>query len=282
MTLPLNGHSPLEKRQLNIVSGGTDLYVQKADELKDKDIYFLYDDPLLKGISQEGRNAVLGASVTVTELAESPLMQEYFPGLAGYIRLISSTPIRNMATIAGNFINASPIGDLTIFFLALNAQLTLTDGEHSRELPLRKLFRSYKTLNKNPGEYIEKIWFELPSKNSLFNFEKVSKRTCLDIASVNSAISMTISDGRILNVAIAAGGVAPVPLYLEKTSVFLSGKLFSEELIIQATELAQTEISPISDTRGSEDYKRLLLSQLIKAHFIILVPELEVEALLGS
>ena len=98
-----------------------------------------------------------------------------------------------MATIGGNFINASPIGDFTIFFLALDAQLSLfqsSDSEKSkRELPLRKLYKGYKTLDKKPDESIlNKIWFELPGKNSYFNFEKVSKRTHLDIASVNSAI----------------------------------------------------------------------------------------------
>ena len=133
-----------------------------------------------------------------------------------------------MATIAGNFINASPIGDFTIFFLALDAHLTLSplhkwrgNGSVSkREIPLRKLYKGYKQLDKNPEEYIENIWFELPGKNSYFNFEKVSKRTHLDIASVNSAISITMNGDVIANAGISAGGVGPVPMYLQKTSAF--------------------------------------------------------------
>ena len=79
----------------------------------------------------------MGPSVTVTDLQESPVINEHFPDFHRYAKLISSTPIRNMATIAGNFINASPIGDFTIFFLALDAQLSLlqssSEGEGLRE-----------------------------------------------------------------------------------------------------------------------------------------------------
>jgi xanthine dehydrogenase small subunit len=135
---------------------------------------------------------------------------------------------------------------------------------------LRNLYKGYKTLDKEPKEFIEKIWFELPPKNTFFHFEKVSKRTYLDIASVNSAISITIKNDVIENVFLSAGGVAPIPLFLEKTVSFLKGKQVGEEIIQQAIEIAQTEITPISDVRGSEAYKRLLLGQLIKAHFLTL------------
>ena len=67
---------------------------------------------------------------------------------------------------------------------------------------------------------------------------------------------------------VAAGGVAPVPLYLKETSAFLSGKEINPETIAQAEEIIQSEISPISDVRGSADYKRLLLRQLFRAHFV--------------
>ena len=67
---------------------------------------------------------------------------------------------------------------------------------------------------------------------------------------------------------VSAGGVAPIPLYLRKTSKFLLGKEISDETISEANEILQTEISPISDVRGSADYKRLLLRQLFTAHFV--------------
>jgi xanthine dehydrogenase small subunit len=279
-----NGQLPAADSELPIfVGGGTDLYVQKHDELKDAKSRFVFDDTGLNGISKEGDKIFIGPSATVTDLKHSHLIRDIFPDFDRLAWLVSSTPIRNMATIAGNFVNASPIGDFTIFFLALNAQLVLTSSlstAGARELPLRNFYKGYKQLNKNPEEYIEEIWFELPGKTSKFNFEKVSKRTNLDIASVNSAISITINKDQISNAAISAGGVGPTPLYLTKTSEFLTGKKLSEELIHEVVELAQTEISPISDARGSAAYKRLLLGQLIKAHFIQLFPELKPERLL--
>lgn len=250
------------------ISGGTDLYVQKHDELKNAQNRYLLNRLPLKGIYREGNRCVIGGSSTVTDLAESATMQECFPKLNNYIKLISSTPIRNIATVAGNFINASPIGDLTIFFLALNTTVVLSDGRNTRELLLRKLYKGYKTLDKAPDEYIEKIWFAVQDKNTCFHFEKVSKRTYLDIATVNSAISVTMAGDKMNEVYLSAGGVGPVPLFLEKTSSFLKGKAPNEETILEAIEIIQTEITPISDVRGTEEYKRLLLGQLFKAHFI--------------
>ena len=283
LELPVDGNLISKGSQQNtFLGGGTDLYVQKHDELKYAGIHFLFDPPGLNGISKENNNWIIGPSVTVTDLLNSPIIKEAFPDFHRYAKLVSSTPIRNMATVAGNFVNASPIGDFTIFFLALNTQIVLSDGERKRELPLRKFYKGYKSLDKKPEEFVEKIWFELPGKNPYFNFEKVSKRTHLDIASVNSAICITVNKNKIQSAGISAGGVGPVPLFLEKTSAFLNGKEVSEELVHQSIEIAQTEISPISDARGSEEYKRLLLGQLIKAHFIKLFPELNVENILMS
>lgn len=264
------------------VGGGTDLYVQKHDEMKDAAIRFLFDHPELNSITKEKNKCIVGPSATVTDLQASLIINKAFPEFHRYAKLVSSTPIRNMATVGGNFINASPIGDFTIFFLALNAQLVLSNGKTKRELPLRKLYKGYKQLDKAADEYIQQIWFELPGKNTLFSFEKVSKRTHLDIASVNSAIQIVMDGKKFVAAGLSAGGVGPVPMYLQKTSAFLTGKTISEELIKEAIEVAQTEISPISDARGTKEYKSLLLGQLIKAHFITLFPEFEVEKFLAE
>ncbi len=269
-------HSPL-----TTVGGGTDLYVQKHDVMSNAAIRFVFDHPELNGISKEGNKCIIGPSATVSDLKSSPIFNEAIPAFQRYAKLVSSTPIRNMATIAGNFINASPIGDFTIFFLALDAHLTLTlstGGEGSppatkRELPLRKLYKGYKTLDKKPEEHIEQIWFDLPDSNTYFHFEKVSKRTHLDIASVNSAIRLQMNGDVIVKASLSAGGVGPVPMYLQKTSKFLIGKQITESLVQEVIEVMQTEISPISDARGTKEYKTLLLGQLIKAHFIPLTPK---------
>lgn len=257
-----------------VVGGGTDLYVQKHEEMVHSDIRFVFDEPGLSSIIEEDGKIILGPSVTVSDLKHSSLINKIFPDFQRYAKLVSSTPIRNMATIAGNFVNASPIGDLTIFFLALDTHLTLNPspegGGGYRTIPLRKFYKGYKQLDKKPEEIISRIWFQIPEKNSYFNFEKVSKRTHLDIASVNSAISIEMNGSVIAKAGLSAGGVGPVPMYLQKTSDYLNGKKITTETVNGAIEMMKTEISPISDARGSKEYKTLLLGQLIKAHLILL------------
>ncbi len=283
--------------QAVLTGGGTDLYVQRHDEMAESAAMPLMYEAELRGIRDNGEFIEIGASSTVTDLLESPLMNEIFPDLYKHLKLVSSTPIRNMATLAGNFVNASPIGDMTAWFLALDAEVTLGTSPHdskgvTRTLPLKDLYLGYKQLAKQPDEIITAIRFKKPIGDFRFNFEKVCKRTYLDIASVNTAISLTVKatpgEGwlppvlsepgaiatgskvahTIIDAHVSAGGVAPIPLYLRKTSEFLRGKEINEETIAAASEIIQSEISPISDVRGTEQYKRLLLRQLFRAHFV--------------
>lgn len=255
-------------REKMMIGGGTDLIVQRSLAVKKSSLGHLFDASFLKGISFENGECHIGASVTVTEFAESKIIQGFFPDLAKYIKLISSTPIRNMATIAGNLVNASPIGDMSIFFLALDSSLQLNRNGNARIVKLRDFFKAYKQTDKAPDEIIEKIIFN-PPQNSFFNFEKVSKRTHLDIASVNSACQIKLNeDGTIADVHLSAGGVAPFPKYLTNTIAFLKQKMINAENIEQAISTMNEEIAPISDARGTEAYKRLLLRQLFLAHIL--------------
>ena len=258
---------------LKFLGGGTDLYVKEHDTMQDNDIDFLFDKEDLGGITQVGNRCYVGATTKVTDMLESPIFLHYFPNLKDYIGLVSSTPIRNMATIAGNLVNASPIGDFTIFFLVLNTQLVIADGTNRRELPLQQFYKGYKQVAKQHEEFIEQLYFELPASNSFFNFEKVSKRTHLDIASVNTAISLQIENDTIQAAHLSAGGVGPIPIFLSKSAAYLQGKSINKNTIDAVIAIAQTEISPISDVRGTAAYKSFLLGQLIKAHFIVLFPE---------
>ena len=249
------------------VGGGTDLFVQRPSELRAESLTFNLGRSDLRQIRREADTCIVGASVTMEELGCSPLMVSLFPDLPQYTKLIASQAIRNMATIAGNFANASPIGDMTVFFLALDSSLALRRGDRRRTVRLREFFRGYKQLDLDPDEEIENVSFDI-TDGSFFNFEKVSKRTHLDIASVNSAMSYSLQAGIITSAHCAAGGVAPIPLYLAKTSAFLIGKPLDAHTVRQAARIADGEIAPISDVRGSADYKRLLLRQLIFAHFL--------------
>ncbi|MGH9946540.1 MAG: hypothetical protein ACRD6X_05010, partial [Pyrinomonadaceae bacterium] len=166
------------------------------------------------------------------------------------------------------------------------------------------LYIDYKKLAMTDHEFITTIKFRKPGGDFYFNFEKVCKRTYLDIATVNTAISLRVEstpgigwtppvlkgelgvssphvskrssyssdlgtdvERTIIEAHVSAGGVAPIPHYLKETSRFLEGRQINAETIAAANEIMQSEISPISDIRGSTDYKRLLLRQLFSAHF---------------
>ena len=85
-------------------------------------------------------------------------------------------------------INASPIGDLTILLLALDAAVELANGSTIRRIPLRTFYQGYKQMNRQEDELLTAVRFPLPQPGDLFNFEKVGRREHLDIASVNSAV----------------------------------------------------------------------------------------------
>lgn len=256
------------------IGGGTDLYVQKHDELHDFDLDYLFDKSELNGITFEGNRCILKSSATVTDLIENERLLETIPNWYQHLKLLSSTPIRNIATIAGNIANGSPIGDFTIILLAMKARLTLTNKENSsRKVMLKDFYLAYKTLDKKADEIITEIAFELPTNGTQFNFEKVCKRQYLDIASVNSAITVSSNENTITEAHVSMGGVGPIPKYLAKTGEFMANKSITVSVIKEAEQILQTELSPISDARGTEAYKRLLGRQLFFSHFITLFPE---------
>jgi xanthine dehydrogenase small subunit len=250
-----------------VLGGGTDLYVQKEDEVVDSDVFLISNDQTYKGISLENDKCVIGAATTVTELEESDIFCNIIPDFPAFVRLISGVSIRNRATIGGNIVNASPIGDLSIIFLVLNATLVLEKNNKTREVPLRDFFKSYKQLDLLPGEIVHSLSFPVPREQSKICFEKVSRRTHLDIASVNTAMLIYQDNNIVQEFHLSAGGVAPVPLYLKTASEFLRGKTLSHENIDKTISIAVDEISPISDVRGSASYKKLLLRQLLISHF---------------
>ncbi|MCF6242206.1 MAG: FAD binding domain-containing protein [Bacteroidales bacterium] len=255
-----------------IVAGGTDLYVQQADDLQEQDIRLI--NKAENHIKTKNNICTIDSTCTVSELEDSTVLNRIIPNWKKFIKLISSKQIRNMATLGGNFVNASPIGDLSIIFIALDAKLNIKNTQNKfRKIKLKDFFIDYKKIDLREGEIIETIEFEIPQKPFNFNFEKVSKRTHLDIASVNTAILIKLEENCIREIYLSAGGVAPIPYLLAKTEDFLLAKELNTENIRKASEILLNEILPISDIRGSKEYKSLLLRQLFFKHFITLFPK---------
>ncbi len=257
--------------QAVLVGGGTDLWVQRADALLDPALNLLAAAGP-ECVKLENGQCCIDAAASIEQLRTSTVLQACLPTLAADLQCVASAPIRQRATLAGNLANASPIADLAVLFLALDATLDLASSAASRSLPLRKFFLGYKHTALLAGEMLRAVRFDLAVAESGFSFEKVAKRSHLDIANVNSACSIRLENGAIASVHLAAGGIAPVPLYLAATCDYLLGKTIDAQVVLAAAGIAQTEIAPISDLRGSAEYKRLLLRQLLFAHFLKLFP----------
>jgi len=251
-----------------LVAGGTDLFVQKPDELREAPLEFLSRRRDLDFIRLEDGVLRVGGAVTLESFRLSEVVNRVFPTLRDDLLLHSSTILRNRATLTGNIVNASPVGDVTIMLLALDATLEIgTAAGQTRRVPLSEFYRGYKEFDLTPGELITEIRIPEPAPGTRFSFEKVSNREILDIAAVSTALRLVLApDGTIQDLRLSAGGVAPVPLFVTGLEKFRGLKPEGETVGLLARHVVEA-VSPISDIRGSATYKRLLLGQLVRAHF---------------
>lgn len=250
-----------------LVAGGTDLFVQKPEELLESELCFLSKRADLSYVKADGEVLRVGGATTIEDFRLSEPVRRHFPALERDLLLHSSAILRNKATLAGNVVNASPIGDATVILLALAARLVITGaGGKKREVPLDKFFLGYKKTDLACGELVSELVIPLLPAGARYRFEKVSNRTTLDIAAVNSALRLTTApDGTIADLRVSAGGVAAVPLLLGLES--FRGRKPDAAAVEAIAAAASAAAKPIDDIRGSAAYKKLLLGQLVRAHF---------------
>jgi xanthine dehydrogenase small subunit len=203
----------------------------------------------------------VGGRVTLAQFESA--VRELVPSMAGIMDRFGSPQIKNAGTLAGNIANASPIADTLPFLYVTGAMLDLTGLSGTRTLPIKDFYLGYKKLDLRPDEIITRISIPLPSDAETLRLYKVSKRSHLDISSFTAAMLMRRTDGRIDSMRIAYGGVAPVVLRLSKTEEFLAGKPLSLDTFAAAGEIARGEIAPISDVRGSREFRLQLAENVL-------------------
>ena len=256
------------------IAGGTDLMVlRNLRNVVYPQLVDLSEIEELQFIHVNNNKLVIGANATLTDLLESQLIAAHFPVLHQAVTLMASRQIRNLATLSGNIANASPVADSAPVLLVANARLHLASAKKRRKLLLKDFYLGYKKTAMANNEIIEAI--EIPLHPALrFSFEKSSKRKAVDISTVNSALSIQVKDKMIQSVNIAYGGIAPTPVQLETVEQYLTGKLLTEENILQAASFASAHVKPITDMRGSESYRKILVKNHLIKHFHKLFPEI--------
>lgn len=264
-----------------VIGGGTDWFVHGRGAGDTLD--FIDKRAWLRTICREGDVLELGAAVTVRDFFASEAVAALVPGIKDFEAEVASPPIRSRATLAGNIANASPVADLTAMLLALGGRLRLRGrlSGDTRELALSAYFLGYKRTAAADDEYIEAIIIPEAHRPRAFSFEKAARRSRLDIAAVNSALSCSVggtaSAPVLSSLRISAGGVGPTPLLLSAAAAAACAVPLNAKVVRKAALAAAAEVRPISDARGSEDYRRSMTYRLVVAHFIRLFPELRLE-----
>ena len=260
-----------------LLGGETDFSVQHPHASEHRGVLRVHRIPALRGIAGAVDTIHIGAAVTVAELRADPMVAQAWPQLVPALERFGSPAIRHVATVGGNLVNASPVGDLGVILLALDAGLILDGPNGPRTIPLDQFFRGYKDVDLSPGEILTSIVISRNTQRAVLHAEKVSRRRHDDIASVCSAMVVTGGEpGRFGRVRVSAGGVAPVPLLLRGVAGALSGNPISVPVLRDALAVLRSEIAPIDDVRGSASYKARLLGHLIVAHAVSLNPDLDV------
>jgi len=253
-------------RHAKIVNGGTDLIVDV--NIKKYEYGVIIDISLIKEfnfIKTNQKSVIIGANITLSDIFKNATVQKQLPLLNQAIMHLGSTQIRNLATLTGNIANASPIADVATALLALNTRLIVSSARKQRKIPLSDFYLGYKKTALKPDEIIYAI--EIPLSPRMTNFEKTAKRQSVDIASVNSAVSLKVQHNLIKDIIIAFGGVAPYPVIAEKTCQYLINKKIDVQIIKTAQQIALSELKPISDLRGSTKFRQTLIRNHLTKHF---------------
>jgi xanthine dehydrogenase molybdopterin binding subunit/xanthine dehydrogenase small subunit len=221
----------------------------------------------------------IGAAATLTQIEDN--MADEFPALGRMLRVFGSRQIRNRATMGGNIVTASPIGDSAPVLLALDARVILAsvqvnagsvEGVWEEIIPIKDFFVSYRKTALQPDQILKTIIVpRFPSAAGLTRkceWYKVSKRREMDISTVAACFTVDLDRAVIVRHArLAYGGVAAMPMRALKTEEALLGKAWTAETVESVLPILETEFTPISDVRGAAEYRRGLITSVFERFY---------------
>jgi CO/xanthine dehydrogenase FAD-binding subunit len=218
----------------------------------------------LRGVHEESRELVIGPATTAADLIRDAVVARHAPILARVADRLASTQIRNMATVGGNLVNASPAGDLISPLLLLDARLVLASAGGTRTVPVDEFFTGPGETVLKAEELLTEIRCDLPPEERIFGFEKAGTRPAMECSVVTVGVAFTPRDGMLRDVRVAFGSLAPIPQRGRATEALMEGQELTPELIELASRSAEQEVRPISDLRGSESYRRVLAAVFLR------------------
>ena len=254
------------------IAGGTDIVVQM--NISRREFPVLIDlcriDALnMLYLRRDGLH--IGAMISYSQLFESGIVKSDYPALHELINKIASRQIRNFGTIVGNIANASPIGDSLPLLLALDARLVLASRQGERIIPLSSFFIAYRKTALQQNEMIKELVLPIIPRGNYVHSIKSAKRKSVDISSVVTAINLAWDGDRICSARLALGGVASTTVLSGKFGELVIGKAASELDSKSIAEAIAADYAPLSDVRGSAEYR----TKLIIEHIAIYIEQIK-------
>ncbi len=251
-----------------ILSGGTDLLVQLRENRRNADLLIdVKNIPELTSINYDKQTGLwLGAAASCYEICHDPFVLKNYPGLVDAIRLIGGVQIQYRASVGGNLCNASPAADSIPALIVHQAVCLIVGDNGTREVPVEQFCIAPGKNAMQHGEFLLAITVPVMKENFGAHYLRFIPRNEMDIAVVGAGASVKLDKAKqkILSARIALGAVAPTPLFVEEAGTFLVGKEITEENIHEAASIAQAAARPISDLRGTEEYRKHLCAVLTR------------------
>lgn len=251
-----------------VLAGGTDLLVRMKLKIdKPAHVISIARIPGLDSIvPRNGHSVTIGAGASAATLSRHELIMDRFTPLALAAGRLGAPMIRNRATIGGNLVNGRPAADLSPACMVLNAKLKLKSAAGERQVSVNEFFRGPGDTAIEPNELLVSLDMDTPAPWSGGAYIKLGARKTLEISMVNVAALLTLksADGPIVDARIALGSVAPTPVRAYAAEEFLVGKEPSEEVFHQAGEIGVGLCSPITDHRGTMEYRCMMIEVLTK------------------
>ena len=249
-----------------LMAGGTDLLVSlRHTPQPERAIIGLERIEELRRIDELPDNSVsIGAAVTFGSIVRSPLLKARYPLLTQAASTVGGPAIRNMASIGGNIVTASPAADSLPALYLLDAQLELRSAAGSRTVGIAEFILGPRRTMLQSGEIISRVILPPATGWDLQLFEKVGRRKSLAIAVASLAATVRLAaDGTVAEARFAWGSVGPTVLRCPAAEALLKGQPLSEAVLTEAAALVQDAVSPIDDIRASADYRRSVAGNLL-------------------
>jgi aerobic carbon-monoxide dehydrogenase medium subunit len=247
-----------------IMAGGTDMLVGfEQTQSKPESVLDITSIPELQGIQTHNDVIVIGAVVTMDQLANSPIIVKHYPALAKAASSMGCWQIQNVATVGGNLCQCSPCADTACPLLIYEAKVTLYHNGDSRVVNLQDFFLGPGENALKPGEILKSISLPLPTSEKRADYQRFSIRKSMDIALVTTATKLLVVNGKCQEINIFLGAVGPTPIRAIKAEELLRDQIVTPERIMEVAEMCAGEAVPITDIRATKEYRRIIVTNLI-------------------